>query len=368
LKEVSSDEAESLWQGCESDGQLLPIEEINGAKVNRICLPRHKTWRRWFIFNQQVVAYCSRADYRPDVVQFVTNLRPRAIPWLLRLRRMRVPTIYAVTLAPDFSKYSALKVWKFKLLFNLLSGIVTNSAAIRDMLHTIGVSTAVEVISNGVNMQRFRPVQDGEEKIAIRRRLGLADDAFIIIAVGAVSPRKGSDLLLAAWSELVSQYGNLHVLMVGPRKDQEHPGLNRFSADIDAAIQSSGKPDQVHFPGLQDQVEEYLRASDLLVLASDREGMPNSMLEAMASGLPVIITPFIGLTADLGESGRHYRMAERSVAGLKQQLKSLLDDAGERERLAREGHDWISEHMDVERSLDRYAAMYRRVAGKTAAD
>ena len=135
LKEVSSEEADSLWQGCESSGQLLPVEEINGAKVNRICLPRHKTWRRWFTFNQKVVAYCGMPEYRPDVVQFVTNLRPRAIPWLLRLRRMRVPTIYAVTLAPDFSKYSAFKVWKFKLLFNLLSGIVTNSAAIRDMLH-----------------------------------------------------------------------------------------------------------------------------------------------------------------------------------------------------------------------------------------
>ena len=362
LKEVSSEEAAALWQDCKSSGQLLPIQEINGAEVHRVCLPRHKTWRRWFIFNQKTVAHCNRPEYQADVVQFVTNLRPRAIPWLLQLRRMGVPTIYAVTLAPDFSKYSALKVWKFKTMFNLLSGIVTNSAVIRDMLLDIQVSTAVEVIPNGVNLERFHPIANNQDKLSIRCRLGIPANAVTIIAVGAVSPRKGSNLLVSAWSELVRVYPDLHLLLVGPRKKQGHPGLDGFNADIQAAIQRSNKPKQIHFAGLQDEVEDYLRASDLLVLASDREGMPNSMLEAMATRLPVIITPFIGLTRDLGENGRHYITAERSVSGLMEKLTLLLDNTDQRDLLAHQAYSWVIDQMDVEKSLDRYASMYRRHA------
>jgi glycosyltransferase involved in cell wall biosynthesis len=361
-KEVSNENAADLWGGCDSYGKILPEEEINGTRVNRICLPRNKSWRRWFIFNQQIVEYCKRSEYRPAVVQFVTNLRPRAIPWLIRLRMMRIPTIYAVTLAPVFANYSALKVRKFRILFNLLSRIVTNSSAIRDMLVEIGVTTPIDVIPNGVNLKRFRPIVDGNEKSGIRQRLGIPKDAFVVTAIGAVSPRKGSDLLAQTWARLAQRHDNLYLLYVGPRKDLEHPGLSAFRQRIEQAIEHSGRAERVQFAGLQDNVEDYLRASDMLVLASEREGMPNSMLEAMASGLPVVITPFIGLTKDLGEKDRHYLMVERNIDDLEAKIESLLNDPAARQQLAIEGRNWVVEHMDVERCLDRYAAMYRQIS------
>lgn len=364
LKEVSDSTAEALWKDCESSGQLLPEEEINGARVNRICLPRHKTWRRWFTFNQKVLEYCRKPEYQPEVVQFVTNLRPRTIPWLLRLRLMRVPTSYAVTLAPDFSKYSRLKVLKFRILFNLLSSIVTNSSAIRDMLEVIGVTTPVEVIPNGVNLKRFRPARDDLEKNKIRKELGIPENARVLLAVGAVSPRKGSDLLVEAWARVVAEHSNVHLLFVGPRKDLDHPGLKQFHNKIETAIEQSGSPQQVHFAGLRDNVEDYLRASDILLLPSEREGMPNSMLEAMATGLPVIITRFIGLTADLGIENEQYLLADRSVDGLRKTLCSLIENPKQAAQLATRGYDWVVEKMDVEHSLDRYADMYRRIAMK----
>jgi glycosyltransferase involved in cell wall biosynthesis len=98
------------------------------------------------------------------------------------------------------------------------------------------------------------------------------------------------------------------------------------------------------------------------VLPSEREGMPNSMLEAMASSIPVIITPFSGLAADLGKKGQHYLLAERSVDDLKRHIDRLITDPERRKELGQNGLVWVTQNMDLASSLDKYADMYKRLA------
>ena len=116
--------------------------------------------------------------------------------------------------------------------------------------------------------------------------------------------------------------------------------------------------------GLVEDVETYLHAADVLVLPSQREGMPNSVLEAMACGVPVIITPFLGLSDDLGKPGEQYLLADFSPDSLAEALRRLLQDPGLRERLAGSALQWIRQTMDLQASLDQYATLYKELAGK----
>ena len=111
-----------------------------------------------------------------------------------------------------------------------------------------------------------------------------------------------------------------------------------------------------------DNVAEYLRASDVFLFASDREGFPNAILEAMASGLPTVTTPFLGWAEDFGEPGRQYLLADRNPRALAAAVGQILDEPALRGRLAGEAVRWIRESMRLEDTLDRFASLYRELS------
>jgi glycosyltransferase involved in cell wall biosynthesis len=232
----------------------------------------------------------------------------------------------------------------------------------RDQLLDLGVTVRIECIPNGVDLGRFRPAVDGEERKAIRSALGIADHHTVITAVGAVHPRKGTDTLLAAWVELAKRFPESHLYIIGLRKDLSYPDLTAFRRKLQDLVGQSGAPERVHFTGLVRNVEDYLRVSDVFAFPSQREGLPNVVLEAMASGLPVIMTPFVGLSAALGVAGREYLLVDQDPQALAAALTRVISVSRLRQRLASNGRSWVETHMDLESSLDRYAALYYELA------
>jgi len=280
--------------------------------------------------------------------------------------------VYAVTITSKLSKKrkSPLRRWltlreqRNRALFNALDCITVNNATMHGLMRDMGVTSRIEIIRNGVNLQLFHPAEDRDDFTRIRESLGIRPDELMVICVGAVMPRKGSDLLLEAWSRVLKRIPGVHLVFVGPRKDLENPALKDFRMRLEQLISDSDAPGQVHFAGLVENVETYLHAADVLVLPSQREGMPNSVLEAMACGVPVIITPFLGLSDDLGKPGEQYLLADFSPDSLAEALCKLLQDPGLRQQLAASALQWIRHTMDLQASLDQYASLYKELAGK----
>lgn len=149
-------------------------------------------------------------------------------------------------------------------------------------------------------------------------------------------------------------------MIAGPRTDLIDPRLAEFRSTIEHLLQQPGS-DRVHFTGLVEDIEAYYRAADIFVFASRREGMPNAFLEAMATGLPVVTTPFIGRADELGNVDEHYLLVDAEPRDFAERLESLIDDPRTRRRLGTAARTWVSEHMPLSRSLDRYAAAYREI-------
>jgi glycosyltransferase involved in cell wall biosynthesis len=184
----------------------------------------------------------------------------------------------------------------------------------------------------------------------------------MITTVGALSPGKGSDLLLEAWAKLAARHPEAHLVIVGPLFDENHPKRGAFRRKIEDLVTASGAADRVHLPGFVENVEDYLRASDLFVFSPLKGGMPNVVLEAMASGVPVILTPFIALPKEFGEPSQEYCLVKRDSNAIAAAIAELLQNEELRKNLGRRGRSWVEETMDLEQSLDRYASLYYKLA------
>jgi glycosyltransferase involved in cell wall biosynthesis len=373
VEERSERDVDSSWYDAKP-GEWLPSTVLDGAPLDRIRLPDSKKRSRTKIYYDGIVEMCKRteAQHQQQVVQMLTNMRPQALPWLRELKAHGAAVMYSVSVYPTWPQKPVKRLFRgrgYRKVFNEFDALVTNSETIGDFLHDLGVTTRVEYIPNGVNLARFQPVGNAAQEQArreLRQSFGIPEHANVIAMVGAVMPRKGPDTLLRAWRTLLDRHPDTHVLLVGPRADTHDPKNSAYGEEIADLVATSKAPGQVHFAGIVDNVQDYLRAADLFVLASSREGTPNSVLEAMATGLPCVVTPYIGISAAIGEADTHYRAAQRTPEAIAAALGDFIDNPGAARELGRRGRRFVEEKADQQRSLDRYVALYEEVAAQAA--
>lgn len=138
------------------------------------------------------------------------------------------------------------------------------------------LSITTTVIQNGCDISRFSPVSD-DEKLDLRRKLGLPTDRIVLISVGHLSARKSPLTIVRA------------LMLVKNRKDFEliFLGDGELRPECEAV---SKNEDNIRYFGRVNNVDEYLKAADAFISASLSEGLPNSVLESLACGVPVILS------------------------------------------------------------------------------
>jgi glycosyltransferase involved in cell wall biosynthesis len=346
-------------------GKIIPAEPVDGTPIHRVRLPEKKGWRRLILFNREIVKWCRQPGYAPDVVQLFQAIPHRSIPWLRQLRRRGISIAYAYT-APAKLPAAALKrmirCWALRELSRHLDCIIAGSAAMGRHARELGFRSRIEVIPNGVDLKRFCPRRGSDPCRRLRASLGMDDPCIMIATVGSVIPGKGCDLLLEAWAPLAQRFPQAHLVIIGARFDPDHYQKGEFEKKIAALIAASGAGDRIHFTGHVADIEWYYRACDIFVFPTQKEGMPNAVLEAMASAVPVILTPFPTLSEDLGQPGREFELIERRPDALAAAVERLIRNADDRCALGRRGREWVERTMDLDHVLDRYAALYRELA------
>jgi glycosyltransferase involved in cell wall biosynthesis len=168
---------------------------------------------------------------------------------------------------------------------------------------------------------------------------------------GRLHPQKNLPLLLAAWTEVVRR-SPANLILVGPGHDRQR------LADLAGEL---GIADRVQFTGAVTNPADYLRAADLFVLPSMAEGMSNSLLEAMATALPCVVSG-IGGNTDLitdGQSGR--LVGDATGSAWSKTILELLDDPAAARRLGAAARRRVDEEFALRVVVDRYLELYRRM-------
>ena len=254
-------------------------DQLDGFQIVRISYPHVRLLGAAVMLTRLVwLLVRRRRDY--SVVHVVIANNMAAVTCVVA-RLLGKPTIVKLTglhemaggiLATNPGALTALK----KRALQLATHYQATSSRIAQLLTAAGFAAdKVRLIPNAVDTARFSPApaHDGDRQ-HIRSGAG-----FIAVFTGRLVPEKGLELLLRAWPAVVSRRQDARLLLVGegPLRD-----------NLRSLAEELGIAERVSFVGHSDSVESYLRAADLGVLPSLSEGLSNTLLEFMATGLPVV--------------------------------------------------------------------------------
>lgn len=199
-------------------------------------------------------------------------------------------------------------------------------------------------IYNGVNTERFAPAQ---------REILAAGQPIVIGTVGRMQTVKDQPVLARAFVRLNELFpamrGHLRLTMIGD---------GSLRQEVERVIEQAGLQQQVSLPGAREDVPEQLRAMDIFVLPSIAEGISNTILEAMATGLPVVATR-VGGNAELvveGETG--LLVPPSDTDALAKAIGVYVADPALARRHGAAGRNRVLRDFSMERMLDRYLAVY----------
>lgn len=209
----------------------------------------------------------------------------------------------------------------------------------------------IRVIPNGVDSARFRPLQSPD---SMRAKLGLAPDVLVLGTVGRLDPVKDQGTLLSAAERLLQAGMKLHVLLVGDGPERERL-LTRVAG-------SESLRGHVTFAGEVANPEKWLQTMDIYVLPSLSEGMSNSLLEAMSTGLPCVAT-CVGSNPDLVEEGETgFLVPAANAVAMAQRIEALASNAA----LRRSFGDRARRKADLQFSLNAMVENYSRLYASNA--
>ncbi len=214
------------------------------------------------------------------------------------------------------------------------------------------------VIANAVDLERFTPGGDGS---AVRAELGIPAGAPIILSVGILMARKGFGLLIRALPRIVAAHRDARLLIAGGRSDTDpgdHPGeLRALSGEL-------GVEEAVHLLGQRSDVAELLAACDVFALASNHEGQPGAVLEAMAAARPVVVTPAAAAGVEHGRSG--IVVPEGDVDAIAAAVLELLARPERAREIGRAARRDVEERHDVRKMVRAYERVYLELLGEDA--
>jgi glycosyltransferase involved in cell wall biosynthesis len=227
----------------------------------------------------------------------------------------------------------------------LVDAEVCVSNGVRDYLGAGGFPREkLTVIPNGVEAGRYGPPSP-----AFKATLGVRPEQPLVTTVGRLHEQKGMAYFLRAAASVRHSRPDCHFLLVGhgPLEDE----LRRLAEEFRIA-------DRVTFLGFCDDVPAVLAATDVFVLASLWEGMPNAVLEAMAAGVPVVATRVEG-TVDIIEDGKTGLVVlPRDIPGLVTAVLRLLEDPTRARALAEAGQAHVREHFPLDAMVRRHEQLY----------
>jgi glycosyltransferase involved in cell wall biosynthesis len=322
---------------CLDAGGALAAQ-LRAADIEVVCLGARRA--RDFL----VVWPLSRrlASLRPGILQ--TFLFHANIVGRLAGTMARVPVIVSGIRVAE--KRSRMRLWIDRATDRLVTRHVCVSRDVAEFSTNPGglPSAKIRVIPNGVDFERF-----SNAAAADLTQFGVPRGSRVLLFVGRLDPQKGPLRLLEAASELFAEFPELHLVMVGD---------GPLASELRAWTRAQNLESRIHFAGRQDNVAAFLRASDLFVLPSQWEGLPNVVLEAMAAGTPVVAMAVEGIR-DLLEDGKSGIVVPLNGEGeLTQAIRRALGESAQLRALAVRAQDVVRERFTWQLVALEYERLY----------
>jgi glycosyltransferase involved in cell wall biosynthesis len=240
---------------------------------------------------------------------------------------------------------------------------VVNAETIRRRLVAEGWRPeSIAVIPNGVDIARFHKPSAPS---GLRRELGLPATAPVVGVLARLAPCKGLVFFLDAARIVADRFPDVRFLVVGDQGALADDGVRvggSYRSGLELRAERLGLKDRVVFAGFRLDVPEILAELAISVLPSiTGEGLPNSVLESMAAGLPVVATNSGGTLEAVEDGQTGFLVAPSDAAALAQAIVPLLQDPSLGVRMGAAGRRRIADHFSLDRMTQEMQALYARL-------
>ena len=235
---------------------------------------------------------------------------------------------------------------------------------------TIGVSDEVRRSMHGIDERRVRTIPNGidcaelrvtpDERLAVRAELGVPANDFVVVNVANLIPVKNHELLLKAFSQFVQQYRASSLVLVGQ--------LRETTASVRRAVAQLGLDGRVVITGPRTDVPRLVKAADAFALSSRSEGLPISLLEAMALGRPVVCTCVGGIPGVVTDGIEGFLVPVERPEAMADRFARLCDNPALRERMGQAGQEKVFAEYDISVMVRKVEDEYRRILESTSGE
>jgi glycosyltransferase involved in cell wall biosynthesis len=207
----------------------------------------------------------------------------------------------------------------------------------------------IRVIDNGIALERFETAVETKH---VKGQLGLDEKVKIIGTVGSLIAEKGHIYLLEAARQIVDVVKDVKFLVVGD---------GPLRKPLEEKSEELGIKKQVILAGQRKDIPELLKAMDIFVLPSIKEGLPMALLEAMAAKRPVIATRVGAIPKVIENKDIGVLVEPKDVAGLRDAIMNLLNEPGRMNLLARKGFDRVCKDFSSDEMGKHYLKLYNEI-------
>ena len=278
-------------------------------------------------------------DFSPAVVHTHLPVLEYVLP-AVRLYGRRVKVIHTVhNIAREETRHRVLREVNRRAFSHGVVPVALNEEVRSSICREYALPpSAVPVVGNGIDLDAFRGPQ----------RRGLRGAGARLLCVARLAPAKNHALLLRTVARLRESGRDVSLTLVGD---------GPLRGALEERARELGISERVRFAGRRTDTAAFYRDCDLFVLLSDYEGMPMSIIEAMASGLPVVATRAGGV-AELVDDGVNGALVEADAAAAAEAIAAICDDPALYARLSA-GAVRTSSHYSAEAMMEKYVDLYR---------
>lgn len=288
-------------------------------------------------------------DVKSDLFAYIVRW------WLWRRRIAVLSTAHAwVILGPRGELYRRLDLFLMKRFDHL---IAVSDATRKEMVGAGIPEGLITVIHNGIDTESWSP---GRAESSLRQELGLAGAFPVIGYVGRIMPEKDLETWLRAVASVSRRFPGARFVLVGDGRD------GTTQRDLEELAASLGIREKTLFPGYRQHLLPVYSSFDIFFLSSRREGLPNSLLEAMAMNLPVVTTDVAGAKELVvnGETG--FVLPQGEAEQLGQAIITLAADDELRLRMGRAGRERVEKEFSFILRLGKIEDLYEWLLGSAS--
>ncbi|MBC8284626.1 MAG: glycosyltransferase [Nitrospinae bacterium] len=264
------------------------------------------------------------------------------------------PRPVIITLWGSDKRIAEIPILSKLILFILVTAdaIVCEENSLKSFLVSRGLDPEkIYLIKNGIDKNLFQP----RDSTVTKRNLGLKENQQIILSIGSLNKTKNHSLLIDAFDEIAESNPSWNLFIIGEGEER---------ANLESQIQRSENVQKIKLLGLKkhDSISQWLNAADIFVLPSKSEGTPNALLEAMASGLPVVASRVGGVPELIKNKIEGMLFDPNSKDDLKEKLNALVHDKDLRNSLGMHATEKInSEFGSWKQQTDKLLSIYNRL-------